>query len=346
MSQITTFTIGGGGGSNVLTLTGNSGGAVSPSAGNINVIGDGTTIDVVGDPGTNTLTISAIGGGSGIVTIDGNSGSVTGSTVSIGQGTGSLNFVGSGTAMVFDIVDSSHNMILNSARASFTVTTQNTGVGYQVFQNLGFRATGPDALNSTGNCAFGYQAMMLADSGDNEATNYSVAIGYQAGLQWNLGGESSNIVINSPGVQGETNTLHIGAGTGTGNQQLTAAFISGINGISVSGVPVIVSSGDQLGITVSSERYKENIEDMDIYSEDIMDFRCVTFNYKKDLSETVSVGLIAEEVYEIMPQLIIKDNEGLPMTVKYLDLIPMMLNEIQKLKKEIDELRELVEEGE
>lgn len=43
------------------TLTGNAGGAVGPTGGNINVVGDGTTIDVTGNPGTSTLTISAIG---------------------------------------------------------------------------------------------------------------------------------------------------------------------------------------------------------------------------------------------------------------------------------------------
>lgn len=50
------------GGASVQTLTGNSGGAVSPTVGGtINVIGDGTTATVVGNPGTNTLTISTIG---------------------------------------------------------------------------------------------------------------------------------------------------------------------------------------------------------------------------------------------------------------------------------------------
>ena len=42
------------------TLTGNTGGAVSPSGQNINIVGDGTTATVVGNPGTNTLTISSI----------------------------------------------------------------------------------------------------------------------------------------------------------------------------------------------------------------------------------------------------------------------------------------------
>ena len=43
------------------TLTGNSGGAVGPSAGNINVVGDATTITIAGNPGTHTLTASVTG---------------------------------------------------------------------------------------------------------------------------------------------------------------------------------------------------------------------------------------------------------------------------------------------
>lgn len=45
----------------VETLTGNTGGPVGPNgSGNINVVGDGITIDVSGNPGTNTLTISSL----------------------------------------------------------------------------------------------------------------------------------------------------------------------------------------------------------------------------------------------------------------------------------------------
>lgn len=57
MSQITSFF---NGSLSLETLTGNSGGAVFPSAGNINILG-GTGINVVGNPGTHTLTISGTG---------------------------------------------------------------------------------------------------------------------------------------------------------------------------------------------------------------------------------------------------------------------------------------------
>ena len=66
MSQSGRFTPGIAPGTFVETLTGNTGGPVPPDgAGNINIVGDGTTIEVVGNPGTNTLTIEA---GSGIAT--------------------------------------------------------------------------------------------------------------------------------------------------------------------------------------------------------------------------------------------------------------------------------------
>lgn len=62
MSQAGFLDSSGGGGGNIQTLTGNTGGAVPPSANNINVIGDGTTITVTGNPGTSTLTISQTSG--------------------------------------------------------------------------------------------------------------------------------------------------------------------------------------------------------------------------------------------------------------------------------------------
>lgn len=62
MSQITSASIGGIiPPAIVTTLTGNSGGAVSPTGNNINVVGDTTTVNIVGNPGTSTLTVSTSG---------------------------------------------------------------------------------------------------------------------------------------------------------------------------------------------------------------------------------------------------------------------------------------------
>lgn len=60
MSQTGQYALGPSGGVPVEFLTGNTGGPVGPDAGNnINVVGDTTTVNVAGNPGTHTLTISA-----------------------------------------------------------------------------------------------------------------------------------------------------------------------------------------------------------------------------------------------------------------------------------------------
>lgn len=94
------------GGGDLQTLTGNSGGAVAPDGTfNINVVGDGTTINVTGNPGTNTLTISTVGTGV-INTLTGNSGGAISPTA------GNINIVGTGVISV----------VGNSGTSTLTVT--------------------------------------------------------------------------------------------------------------------------------------------------------------------------------------------------------------------------------
>lgn len=82
------------GAGNLESLTGNSGGPVFPDgADNINILGDGTTINVVGNPGTNTLTISAVGTGL-VSSLTGNSGGPVFPTA------GNTNIVGAGSITV------------------------------------------------------------------------------------------------------------------------------------------------------------------------------------------------------------------------------------------------------
>ena len=96
------------------------------------------------------------------------------------------------------------------------------------------------------------------------------------------------------------------------------------------------------GKTYSSLRYKENVEDLGRDSEFIFDLRPVQFDYKDNGGN--SQGLIAEEVAEVdgkCDNLLTYDDEDRPDSVNYSRLIPLMLNEIQKLREEVDELREL-----
>jgi hypothetical protein len=125
-----------------------------------------------------------------------------------------------------------------------------------------------------------------------------------------------------------------GAGTVT-----CAAIYSNV----VTGNAVLVDSSGNLGVATSSRRFKENIKDMDVASGKLLELRPVTFNYKKDSSETIQYGLIAEEVEKVYPELVSFDSDGKPMSVQYHVLPAMLLNEIQKLSKRIEFLEAMLD---
>ena len=71
---------------------------------------------------------------------------------------------------------------------------------------------------------------------------------------------------------------------------------------------------------------------MDRSSETLFALKPVTFRYKKDAdpSQTLSFGLIAEDVAQVSPELITRDEEGKPQTVRYEAVNAMLLNEFLK----------------
>ena len=69
----------------------------------------------------------------------------------------------------------------------------------------------------------------------------------------------------------------------------------------------------------------------------------VTFHYKKEYDAgdpRLQYGLIAEEVAEVYPELVVNDQTGKARTVLYPKLNVMLLNELQKQHQQIQELTE------
>lgn len=131
--------------------------------------------------------------------------------------------------------------------------TNNVGVGYGALSssisdtdNVGIGHTAGAALNGgSSNVFVGSQTSPSLTSGSN-----NVIIGKSSGSGY-LSSESSNIMINNLGVNGESNTLRIGAATGAGAGELAAAFICGIDGVDVGSVATVVTeNADQLGTAV------------------------------------------------------------------------------------------------
>jgi len=113
-------------------------------------------------------------------------------------------------------------------------------------------------------------------------------------------------------------------------------FISNLTG--ASGTSLIVTGSGQILPQVSSIEYKENVEDLVFDSSKLDDLRPVSFNYKSD--DVRDVGLIAEEVNEIYPELVNYDKEDKPYSVKYNGLSVMLLDEVKKLRARVQQLEE------
>jgi hypothetical protein len=228
--------------------------------------------------------------------------------------------------------DGTENTAVGYLAGASAAVSLNTAIGSNAFgggsQNVAVGAYAKASGNS--NVAVGFQAMKAFDTGD-----YNIVIGFQGGLH-NQAGGSHNIYLASGGASGESNTIRIGKSPGPGGNPAGGqhrAFIAGITGVAVSGAPLMVTPEGQLGIRASSLRYKDDIRDMAEASQDLYKLRPVTFRYKPELAGKDAAreyGLIAEEVDEVYPDLVGRDAEGTIVTVKYHELIPMLLNEVQK----------------
>jgi hypothetical protein len=221
------------------------------------------------------------------------------------------------------------------ALASNTTGDYNTASGYgALYSTTGNSntASGYEALygNTSGiqNTASGVHALAANTTGSN-----NIAEGYHAG--YNLTTGSNNIDIGSPGVAAESGVIRIGTITGTTSTQ-SAAYIAGIYGVktATAGTAVFIDSEGQLGTVSSSIRYKEDVQLMADASERLLKLRPVKFRYKKaDASgeKPIQYGLIAEEVAEVYPELVVRDaTTGRIDGVRYDELAPMLVNEMQQ----------------
>ncbi|HSP64086.1 MAG TPA: tail fiber domain-containing protein, partial [Pyrinomonadaceae bacterium] len=124
----------------------------------------------------------------------------------------------------------------------------------------------------------------------------------------------------------------------------TATFIAGISGTAVAGATVVVDSNGQLGVLVSSQRFKDEITPMDKASETILSLNPVTFRYKPEIDpQPIPLfGLIAEEVEKVNPDLVARDSDGKAFTVRYEAVNAMLLNEFLKQHRKVKELEATV----
>jgi hypothetical protein len=209
---------------------------------------------------------------------------------------------------------------------SNTIGSYNTAEGFEALSSNSTgsytTAVGSYALkdNRTGEygTAFGFEALYSNSTGSN-----NIAMGYRAG--YNVTSGSNTIEIGNLGSSADNDLVRIGA---QGTQSKT--YIAGIYGSALTGSAVYVTSSGQLGVQVSSERYKTDITPMPEASAKLRQLRPVTFHYKTDRNGVLQYGLIAEEVDKVYPELVLRDESGKIQGVRYEELAPLLLREVQQ----------------
>jgi hypothetical protein len=306
-------------------------------------------------------------------------------TLRVGGGAGGNTAVGAQALASLNVLNSSVNTALGAlalgqqifgsgntaigmeALNGGTANSDSTAVGQRALFGGGKRATAigrfametsdPQAFDNT---AVGYSALSGNADGRNTANGSralsnldagtdNIAIGNNAGSALTDG--SNNIYVGNGGNSADEDTTRIGA-------QQTRAFVAGVRNASTgnnNAIPVVIDSGGQLGTMSSSRRTKFDIADLAApVSAALQRLRPVQFRYLQaftDGSTPVQYGLIAEEVQDVLPELVALDDRGEPASVKYHVLPALLLAEVQRLERErraqdgaIAELRALLSE--
>jgi hypothetical protein len=95
---------------------------------------------------------------------------------------------------------------------------------------------------------------------------------------------------------------------------------------------------------VSSQRFKKEIKPMDEASQALFALKPVSFRYKKEIDPagTSQLGLVAEDVEKVNPDLVVRDKEGKPYSVRYDQVNAMLLNEFLKEHRKVEKLEATV----
>jgi hypothetical protein len=253
----------------------------------------------------------------------GNNNTATGSGALFSSSTGNNNTATGNQALVLNTTGTNNTANGNVALFSNSTGKFNTATGVSALQS-----------NNTGfsNTADGLNALRNNTSGTN-----NVAVGAEAGS--NLINGEDNIYIGAQvpaGNASEVEFIRIGNDTAFAFHYDT--FIAGIylRSAGPSPLPVVCGNNGKLSANPSSRRFKHDIKPIE-NSEVILALKPVTYHYNNDATNTPDFGLIAEDVAEVSSDLVIRDEEGKPLSVHYQGVTAMLLNEFIKEHKKVEE---------
>ena len=250
---------------------------------------------------------------------------------SSGNGFASFN-TAVGTGALFSNTDGGSNTAVGAfALASNDTGNSNTAVGVSAL---------PVNVSGIENTAVGGAALFTNMDG-----SHNIAVG-QAALSNNTSGSNNIAVGEFAGLAVTTSNNVIAIGV-QGQDISDSCFIGNIfNAMAPSGSAVFIDANNRLGTITSSKRFKEDIKPIGKSSEALLELKPVTFRYKKEIDPAArsQFGLVAEEVEKVNPDLVVRDKEGKPYSVRYDQINAMLLNEFLKEHHQMQDLKAIVGE--
>lgn len=137
---------------------------------------------------------------------------------------------------------------------------------------------------------------------------------------------------NGPEIQSPV-SLKVGSFTAIGNINL-------LGKINVNGLDLMAQLAAGL-VQPSDERLKENVETIQNPLEKVTAMRGVSYKFKG--TEKQEIGVIAQEVEEILPEVVVDATDGYK-AVKYQNMVGLLIEAIKEQQKQIDELKQTVME--
>lgn len=206
----------------------------------------------------------------------------------------------------------SGNAITSNCVSSSTTCTGNHGVTAVQSQLRNADSTVTSTISNTG--------LLVQTTGAAQDISFLTGAG------------SSNIGLLSAG----------NIGISGGDISISAAGILALDAPSVTipniatgtGTDLVRDGTNQILLKTSSRRYKENITDLTFDSSKILDLNAKSFNYKTQPG-LETFGWIAEEVDEVLPNLVTRNSENEIESVRYSEAIVLLVEEVKKLREKV-----------
>lgn len=273
---------------------------------------------------------TGVGIGTLAATTTGNENTAFGNTAMPVNTTGGSN-TAMGQGVLLNNVDGSFNVAIGEDALRNNVSgAENSAIGKSTLENV----------TGSGNTALGFEA------GDNiGAGSYNVAVGYKSEVPTATADNQLSIgnIIYGTGVDGtgatiSTGSIGIGTTTPTTGYRLDVAGSLRVDG---SGATCLIGDATGTVSCTSDRRLKEHIVPIESSLQKLKQIDGVYFAWKDpSKADRNNIGVIAQDVEEVFPELVSVDNGSGYKTVQYGGLVAPIIEAIKVLSQSVDELFE------